>query len=267
MLLMYNVKCIRSTFSGGRSSYIVVWQSLGCYEIVIFIPGMPLTFQVNRRCWVSRVCRARCRDTCRQRSQKALCLLPVLQGTLRDVFCSRWRGNLHGVAVPPWYSHQVLRQRWAITYIVWKLDLVNLFYHIRVLEPKIRHWCSSYREGGGGIGQDHMHHHLYDVMQSRSAAFLHGRRLGCAFNSSWRVLHEKTMNELLISLYTLLRASTKQVCMRPCSLTKNISICRPWWWSYEPFCLPIVRHRSSSWSNCTCYTPGRGKIVPRNVIN
>ena len=41
-LLLYNVsmKCVRSTFCNGRSSYSVVWQSSGCYEIVIFIPDL-----------------------------------------------------------------------------------------------------------------------------------------------------------------------------------------------------------------------------------
>jgi len=33
-----SMKCVRSTFSCGRSSYIEVWQSSGNYEIVIFIP-------------------------------------------------------------------------------------------------------------------------------------------------------------------------------------------------------------------------------------
>jgi len=32
---------------------------------------------------------------------------------------------------------------------------------------------------------------------------------------------------LLISLYTLLRACTKQLCTWPCSLTENVSECRP----------------------------------------
>jgi len=32
---------------------------------------------------------------------------------------------------------------------------------------------------------------LYDVMQSRSIAFYHGRRLGCVFNTSWRVSSAK----------------------------------------------------------------------------
>jgi len=34
---------------------------------------------------------------------------------------------------------------------------------------------------------------------------------------------------LLVSLYTLLRACTKQLCRWPCSLTENVSEC---WLSY-----------------------------------
>jgi len=37
------MKCVRSTFCNGRSSYSVVWQSSGCYEIVIFIPDYALS--------------------------------------------------------------------------------------------------------------------------------------------------------------------------------------------------------------------------------
>jgi len=32
------MKCVRSTFCDGWSSYILVWQSSGCYQVVIFIP-------------------------------------------------------------------------------------------------------------------------------------------------------------------------------------------------------------------------------------
>ena len=41
-LLLYNLsmKCVRSTFCNGQSSYSVVWQSSGCYEFVIFIPPL-----------------------------------------------------------------------------------------------------------------------------------------------------------------------------------------------------------------------------------
>ena len=35
-----SMKCVRSTFCDGRSSYIVVWQSSGCYQILIFLPVM-----------------------------------------------------------------------------------------------------------------------------------------------------------------------------------------------------------------------------------
>jgi len=40
------------------------------------------------------------------------------------------------------------------------------------------------------------------------------------------ILHEKTTNELLISLYTLLCACNKHLCMWPCNLTENFSECR-----------------------------------------
>ena len=40
------------------------------------------------------------------------------------------------------------------------------------------------RGGGGVVGQNHMHHHLRDVIQICSTAILHGRRLLCAFNAS-----------------------------------------------------------------------------------
>ena len=48
-------------------------------------------------------------------------------------------------------------------------------------------------------------------------------RFQCILKS---ILHEKTTNELLISLYTLLRVCTKQLCTWPRSLTENISECR-----------------------------------------
>jgi len=35
-----------------------------------------------------------------------------------------------------------------------------------------------------GVEQDYMHHHLYDIMQSCSTAFLHGKRLICTYNAS-----------------------------------------------------------------------------------
>ena len=44
-LILYSVsmKCVRSTFCNGWSSYSVVWQSSGCYELVISIPGVWLS--------------------------------------------------------------------------------------------------------------------------------------------------------------------------------------------------------------------------------
>ena len=33
-----SMKCVRSTFCDGWSSYILVWQSSGCYRVDIFIP-------------------------------------------------------------------------------------------------------------------------------------------------------------------------------------------------------------------------------------
>ena len=43
-----SMKCVRSTFSGGRSSYTVVWQSSGCYEIAIIIPAWVLNARTQR---------------------------------------------------------------------------------------------------------------------------------------------------------------------------------------------------------------------------
>jgi len=48
-------------------------------------------------------------------------------------------------------------------------------------------------------------------------------RFQCILKS---ILHEKTVNELVISHYTLLRACTKQLCIWVCRLTENISKCR-----------------------------------------
>jgi len=77
------------------------------------------------------------------------------------------------------------------------------------------------------VGQDHVHHHLYDIMQSCFTAFLCGRRLLCTFNVSWRVSSMKRLQtSFLKSLYSLLCACSKQLCMWPCSLTKNVSECR-----------------------------------------
>jgi len=68
---------------------------------------------------------------------------------------------------------------------------------------------------------------LYDVMQSCSAACPHRRRLIYALNAFWRVSSKgKNANKLLLGQYTLLRVCTKQLWMRPCSLTENISECR-----------------------------------------
>jgi len=48
--------------------------------------------------------------------------------------------------------------------------------------------------GGGGVGQDHMHPHLYDIMHSHSTAFLHGRRLPCA------LLHKENFKQIAYKL-------------------------------------------------------------------
>ena len=37
-----SMKCVRPTFSGGRLSYIVIWESSGYYEIVICIPAVTM---------------------------------------------------------------------------------------------------------------------------------------------------------------------------------------------------------------------------------
>ena len=42
MLQCISMKCVRSIFCGGRSSYIVVWQRSGCYEIVPELCKYPL---------------------------------------------------------------------------------------------------------------------------------------------------------------------------------------------------------------------------------
>jgi len=47
-----------------------------------------------------------------------------------------------------------------------------------------------------------------------------GLRFQCILKS---ILHEETTNELLVSLYTLLRACTKQLCRWPCSLIPRMS--------------------------------------------
>ena len=54
----------------------------------------------------------------------------------------------------------------------------------------------------GGIGQDHVHHHLYDVMQNCSTAFLQS------------ILHEKILNGFLqVTILYYVIACTKQLCM------------------------------------------------------
>jgi len=44
-----------------------------------------------------------------------------------------------------------------------------------------------------GVGQDHVHHILHDIMQSRSAAFLRGRRLGCAPRKDYERIAYKSL--------------------------------------------------------------------------
>jgi len=78
-----------------------------------------------------------------------------------------------------------------------------------------------------GVGQDHMHHPFVWRNAKSFYCFLPWEKAGLSFQCILKsILHEKTTNELLVSLYTLLRACTKQLCRWPCSLTEKVSGCR-----------------------------------------
>jgi len=78
----------------------------------------------------------------------------------------------------------------------------------------------------GGVGQDHVHHPCVWRNAKSFYCFLPWEKAGLRFQCILKSIHhEKTTNELLVSLYTLLCACTKQLCRWLCSLTKNVSEC------------------------------------------
>ena len=75
-----------------------------------------------------------------------------------------------------------------------------------------------------GGRQDHVHHHFVWCNAKSFYCFSPWEKAGLCFQCILKsIFHEKTTNKLLISLYTLLRACTKHLCMWPCSLTENFS--------------------------------------------
>jgi len=83
----------------------------------------------------------------------------------------------------------------------------------------------------GGVGQDHVHHPFVWRNAKSFYCFSSWEKAGLRFQRILKsILHEKTTNELLVSLYTLLNACTKQLCTWPCSLTENVSEC----WVFYP---------------------------------
>ena len=87
--------------------------------------------------------------------------------------------------------------------------------------------CWNVPSIAGGVGQNHVHHPFAWRNAKSFYYFLLREKAGLRFQCILKsILHEKTMNELLVSLYTLLRACTKQLCRWQCSLTENVSECR-----------------------------------------
>ena len=91
-------------------------------------------------------------------------------------------------------------------------------------------YFSFCRSLAGGVGQDHVHHPCVWRNAKSFYCFLPWEKAGLCFQCILKSIHhEKTTNELLVSLYTLLRACTKQLCRWPCSLTENVSECWPFY--------------------------------------
>jgi len=75
-----------------------------------------------------------------------------------------------------------------------------------------------------GVEQDHVHHHFVWCNAKSFSFFSLWEKAGLCFQCILKsILHEKTTNELLICLDTLLRACSKHLCMWLCSLTENFS--------------------------------------------
>ena len=90
--------------------------------------------------------------------------------------------------------------------------------------PTFWQHSGSYSLNSRGVEQDHVHHHFVWCNVKSFYCFSSWEKAGLCFQCILKsILHEKTTNKLLISLYTLLRACTKHLCMWPCSLTENFS--------------------------------------------
>jgi len=117
---------------------------------------------------------------------------------------------------------------WLVERFNWPLPSVHsrwFFTYPFIVETKTGHLQM------GWVGQDHVHHPFVWRNAKSFYCFLLQEKAGLHFQCILKsILHEKTTNESLVSLYTLLRACTKQLCRWPCSLTENISEC----WVFYP---------------------------------
>jgi len=84
--------------------------------------------------------------------------------------------------------------------------------HLRnpsLLWPELKQKSFTHTKRPGGVGQDHVHHRFAWRNAQSFYCFSRWEKAGLHFQCILKsTLHEKTMNELLISLYTLLRACT-----------------------------------------------------------
>ena len=79
------------------------------------------------------------------------------------------------------------------------------------------------------VGQDHVHHHFVWRNAKSFYCFSLWEKASLHFQCILKsILHETTLNELLVSHHTLLYAYTKQLCIWPCNppVTENISECK-----------------------------------------
>jgi len=132
--------------------------------------------------------------------------------------------------VLPTVSYLVLRLlylMWAFIFFQTSFHLSVSWVHFNFIPLEYFLWICT----RGGVGQDHVHHPFVWRNAKSFYCFSLWEKAGLRFQRILKsILHEKTMNELLVSLYTLLNACTKQLCKWPWSLTENVSEC----WVFYP---------------------------------
>ena len=107
-----------------------------------------------------------------------------------------------------------------------RLTMLRLQWYLEVQKCQHR-WSMMIYGRAGGVGQDHVHCHLVWRNAKLFCCFSPWKKAALRFQCILKSnLRAKTVTELGISHYTLLRACTEQLCKWPCRLTENISECR-----------------------------------------